>query len=212
MKNMSIVDIFLKHSHIDEITSMKKILYINTLGSNLVFIKKLESWIEKQDFSLSFSEFAEQFPTLLVNIFQEHMFDEIWTIHGPWPFTRMRIVSLAINSIKFSYPQIALRSISFEKLFSQKNIIPILDANNREYWTYQNWEEKFFEKNSLPHGDYCWFLTPSSIGVIDICRPSTFIEYSDSWDFIENIFSHEPSIPYIQPTYIKPPHITNARK
>lgn len=195
---------------------MTKKLYINPLGEEIIFIsfEKENNFTEK--ISIPFLEFAENFPKILTEKFLKNSYEEIWLIAWPWPFTKMRIISLTINALKISFSKLQLKYIHFFELFSLRKTKPILEANNKEFLsTDDNGEEKFFQKNSLPERNYEWILNWQLTNFDNIvdknCQSSTFVYFYENPDEIIKIFSKKEYSDFIQPIYIKPPHITYGK-
>ncbi len=214
---MSKFDIYSKHFLIDETTNMKKILYINALPDDFVFISFLWDTVITENISLPFLEFAENFPKILSKKFLENSYEEIWFFSWPGPFTKMRIISLTINTIKFSYPNIIIRSCHFFEYFKNSPKTPLLEANAKEFlYLWQNNEEVFCEKNNLPIWEYTWIIDTTSTN-FDKFRQ--FIQWTSTYEAfvnnpveIEKFFKKISPTNLAQPIYIKPPHITYANK
>lgn len=125
----------------------------------------------------------------------------------------MRIITLAINALKFSHTNIVIKSRHFFDFFQNTNIIPLIEANTNEFLFYKN-GEYFVKKTELPAGKYTGFFHETSTN-FDKCRQtSTNVEYSiyvdnpvDIRHFFENISPND----FSEPFYIKPPHITHAK-
>lgn len=76
-------------------------------------------------------------------------------INGPGTFTKMRVIILSINALKISFPNIILKSAHFFDSFHNNNTQPLIEVNTKEFLTNnQQNEEIFYEKNSLPDGNY----------------------------------------------------------
>lgn len=118
----------------------------------------------------------------------------------------MRIITLTINSIKFSSPNIILKSTSFFNICRNiENQIPILEANTTEFLIKnEHGEEIFIKKSSLPEGKYVGYIDKKSTNIDNF---STFI---NNFNDIQKVFESITEQSYIQPIYIKPPHITTT--
>jgi hypothetical protein len=81
---------------------------------------------------------ASTFPKMLVTIVDEYKTSDIWCVTGPGPFTLMRVVTLAINTITYTR-DITVKSCHFFDLISPSNQ-PIIEANPREYLIKQGLE------------------------------------------------------------------------
>lgn len=183
---------------------MKNILYINPIFDGIEIITFVDNFAKYQALEIPFLEFSENFPKEIIKIFQENNFDEIWAIHGPWPFTQMRIVSLTLNSIKFASPKIILKSTSyFDICRSSVDILSILDANTNEFLVKKpDGEEIFVKKSEIGEEKYHGFIGKNSIS------PANFDKFMSNFDTISTIFDNISPQNAISPLYIKPPHIT----
>lgn len=219
MSKLSKLDIYSKHFLIDEPISMNNILYINALPDEIVFLWIADNISFSEKVTIPFLQFAEIFPKILIKIVQEKHINSIWVICWPWSFTKMRIVSLAMNSILFSFPYISVRSCSFFEVIPEP-YIPILYANLKEYLIFDRntWQEFFQQKDWLKNGFYQWYL--SNFDINSTLSPTStnwwdyivFRPYIDDWEQIFKIFSKKSPQKYISPLYIKPPHITYAKQ
>ena len=99
--------------------------------------------------SFPFFHFAEEFPKFLTNLFSEYNFHEIWLINGPGTFTAMRIISLTINSLKFSNPNLIIKSRHLFDIIDKK-YTPIISANNNEVLIRENMTDTFYNITSIP--------------------------------------------------------------
>lgn len=179
----------------------KNILYINPIGpdiqwgiihNNACIVYKTEIM---QDVSVDF-------PHLLHTIYQEYSFDEIWCIHGPWAFTRIRIISLTINAFWYIHHDIILREAHIFDIIP-KEYIPILEINSRECLIQNNLGIHNTSIASLTKGNYCGYLysIPENPDI-------TYTPLLFSLNDIQNIFHKVPPVPLITPIYFKNPHIT----
>lgn len=214
---------------------MKKILYINPLGENIRFISSLSDGVFTENISLPFLEFAENFPKILTENFLKNFYNEIWLIAWPWAFTKMRIVTLAVNAIKFSHPNLIIKTAHFFDFFKNfSNLTPILEANNNEFiYLSTNGEETFCLKKDLPEGNYIGLFDTTSTNFdklrqyfgelrqistenVDIStkidNSSTYTDFYEDFSEINKFFEHISETPYSEPIYIKPPHITYGKK
>ena len=205
---MSKFDIYSNPSLTVEITSMQPhILYINPLDEDIIFLTNINNIINSKTIQIPFLEFAENFPKILAKFVEENNIWEIWVINGPGTFTKMRVIILSINALKISFPNIILKSAHFFDLFHNNNTQPLIEVNTKEFLTNnQQNEEIFYEKNSLPDGNYQWYSTSQ------LQQTSTFEKFVDQWTELEKIFISKNSENFLTPLYIKPPHITHAKK
>lgn len=152
-------------------------------------------------------EFAENFPKILSKFVEEKNIREIWIINGPGTFTKMRVIILTINTIKISFPEIIVKSVHFFDFFKDLPEKPLIEINSKEFLTNDDQNgEIFYDKNSLPDSDYIGYSTT------ELRQTSTFKNFVDQWNKIEKIFESKKSENFLTPNYIKPPHITHAKK
>ena len=152
-------------------------------------------------------EFAENFPKILSKFVEEKNIREIWVINGPGTFTKMRVIILTINTIKISFPETILKSVHFFDFFKDLPEKPLIEINAKEFLTNNDQNgEIFYDKNSLPDSDYIGYSTTK------LRQTSTFKNFVDQWNEIEKIFKSKKSEKFLTPNYIKPPHITHAKK
>lgn len=186
---------------------MKNILYINPIFDGIEIITFVDNFANYQVLELPFLEFAEKFPKEIISIFQKNHFDEIWCISGPWAFTQMRIISLTLNAIKFSSPNIILKSTSyFDICRSSVEVLSILEANANEFLIRKpNGEEIFIKKSEIGEEKYHGFIGKNSI------FPANFDKFMSKFDNVRHIFDIISPVDFITPLYLKPPHITWAK-
>lgn len=202
---MSKFDIFSKPSPIDEITNMSHtIFFINPIGKQISLHISHYGHYEHRTLDIPFWQFAEKFPTMLGTLFRKYSPQEIWLIAGPGPFTQMRIITLALNALKYSFPEIIFRSAHFFDILPlDAETRGILEANNREYLITWPKGEHFISKDALPPGKYighisAWFHQTES----------QYIPYTEDFPAIVSYFQKTEIIPRFSPLYIKPAHIT----
>jgi tRNA A37 threonylcarbamoyladenosine modification protein TsaB len=147
----------------------------------------------------------ESFPEILVVLTQEFRVDHIWVITGPGSFTRLRIITLAVNSIKYAFPKIRLYGWGFfdlaRTIWAKEPYI--ITANRYEFLVYENWQASFIKKEHLPEGTYFWYGEKT-----DFTGSHISIEYSYTWAEIIRLFSKSIDTERLSPIYIKEPHIT----
>lgn len=152
-------------------------------------------------------KFAENFPKILSKFVEEKNIREIWVINGPGTFTKMRVIILTINTIKISFPEIIVKSVHFFDFFKDLPEKPLIEINAKEFLTNDDQNgEIFYDKNSLPDSHYIGYSTT------ELRQTSTFKIFVDQWNEIEKIFKSKKSENFLTPIYIKPPHITHAKK
>ncbi len=179
---------------------MNTILYINPLWREISFFifQNKNTIIEKLDKNL---DTAITFPKKLVDLVDLYNIKEIWCIVGPGPFTLMRIITLGINSLKYTN-NITLKSCNFFDLIS-KNNTGIIESNSKEFIIKNDDIITIIDKNILPKWTYEG-ITFEKFSTEEI----KYIQYNDERKNIENIFSLKLSEIQISPVYFKPPHIT----
>ncbi len=179
---------------------MNNILYINPLLNEISFLifQNENTIIEKIDKNLNTST---AFPKKLVDLVDLYDIEEVWCVVGPWPFTLMRIITLAVNSLRYT-KNITLKSCNFFDLIEWNNI-GIIEANTKEYIIKKDDTISTIEKD--------WLLRWIYTGIISekfSTEEIKYIQYEDDKKNIENIFSHILPEIRISPVYFKPPHIT----
>lgn len=182
----------------------KNILYINPIFNGIETITYSNGVIKYEVLKIPFLQFAENFPHIITEKFFENHTHEIWVVNGPWPFTQMRIVTLSINSIKFSLPKVILKSTNyFDICRPTVEQMSIIQANANEVLVKKpNSPEFFLKKWDVNPGNYCWFLAENT----EIEQP--FTSFVSNFDNISTIFDTISPQENISPLYIKPPHIT----
>lgn len=179
---------------------MHNILYINPLLEEITFyvFKNEEIFIENLAININT---AATFPKKIVDLVDLYNIQEIWCITGPGPFTLMRIITLAINSLKYT-KNIILKSCNFFDIVNHE-YIPIIEANSKEYIIKRNNEINIVEKESLEKWKYIGIISEkiSTEGI-------KYIQYEEDINFIKNFFSKKLWEIRIYPIYFKPPHIT----
>ncbi len=183
--------------------SFMPILYINPLGKALCLKVFSPEWrILHEEMVVKNNDEFSFFPELLTKLTEEYVISEIWCVIWPWPFTLMRIITLAVNSVAY-VKNIPLKSCHFFDLILSWDI-PIIEANTREFlirWATGNTEQ--IEKSKLPPWRYEWIF-----GEIDFTDGKTFIEYKENLNIVWKVFTNKSSETRITPLYYKPPHIT----
>ncbi len=179
---------------------MKTILYINPLLEEINFlIFQWENTIKKT-LPKNFNT-ASTFPKMLVDLVDLYSIDTIFCVTGPWPFTLMRVVTLAINAITYTRT-IRIKSCHFFDLIRNGNI-PIIEANTKEYLIKIGVDIINIEKELLKKWTYEWIISSN---------PSTenikYIQYCDNASNLLQVFLEKIYETKIVPIYFKPPHIT----
>ncbi len=184
--------------------TVSKILFINPISTDIVIYVMEESFCQEEITLPKWDDFST-FPSKLVDLVDLHKIEEVWCICGPWAFTRMRIVTLTLNTLKLSR-WIGLKGCHFFDLIGRG--IPILKANDREYIT-RIWNEdpSLILKEEIPEGEYMGYGEKN-----DFTDTKVFIQYSEDFTFIYTLFQGLPLSPTLSPIYLKDPHITWSKK
>lgn len=157
-----------------------------------------------EQYSLSkHGDIAEDFPLFLNNIVWHHTIDEIWCIHGPGPFTLMRIITLSVNTLAF-VKNIPLKSCHFFDIIQWD---AILEINREEYLIRKDWKIHEISQNTLEPWEYHGYVARK-----DFTENQRYIEYIEDLDYISAVFWMIEPTHRISPTYFKPPHITWSKK
>ncbi len=180
------------------------ILFVNPISPNIsIFI--LEGALCKKEMIIAQWDDFTSFPGKIVELIKLHSIEEIWCICGPWAFTRMRIVTLTLNTLKLSQ-WIRLKGCHFFELIDRE--IPILKANDKEYIT-RVWhgDPTLIPKEEIPPGNYRGYGEKN-----DFTDTKVFIQYKEGFLFIETLFQKLPLSSELSPIYLKDPHITWSKK
>lgn len=179
------------------------ILYINPLWSS-ISIHVLENNQEIYKELIPRNTDFDRFPDTIIEIIEKYHPNTLWTIVWPWPFTRMRIVTLCISSICRVYWIVGKECHFFDLI---QNNTPILMANNEEYITKENTRIVIVNKRDLKTGRYEWYGHEN-----DFTDGKVYIEYKENWEELHSIFDHCPEVQIFSPIYLKEPHITCSKK
>lgn len=179
-------------------------LLINPISEN-IRLTLVESGKVVEDITIPKWKDFDMFPETLVEMVDRHDIDTIWCICGPAAFTRIRIVTLAINSLAL-VRNISLKWCHFFDIIDSTH--PILKANDREY-IIDVWhgETKLVEVGDIPPGNYTGYGEKN-----DFTDDKVFIEYSYNLDSIERMFSEKEPVERLNPIYLKDAHITWSKK
>lgn len=181
------------------------ILYINPL-IDPVTITLL--WTENEkSFSVPSHELEFWFPSTLISCYTRFSPWEIWCIVWPGTFTRLRIITLAINTLKLLHPKIILREANIFDIIHDGVHTPILEANRSEYMIRQDGNDICIQKDMLSPGKYIGIAEKK-----DFTDIQTYIKYEYNSKHITSIFTHIPPQKRLSPIYIKKPHITCQEK
>ena len=180
------------------------ILYINPIGENIILLVIENSQII-WNFTIEKGDDFSQFPEKVIDIMNAFTIDMIWCICWPWAFTRMRIVTLTLNTLTLT-KKIPLKWCHFFDIIDSEN--PILKANGTEY-IVRVWhgEHRLILKENLANGIYTGYGDQN-----DFTEGKVFIQYREDIAHIEKIFVDIPPVDTLNPIYLKDPHITWSKK
>lgn len=184
---------------------MSNILYINPIWKDIVTMVIAWSCVIHNESLIKDLSLSDSFPLFLVTTLEKYSIWEVWCISGPWAFTLLRIITLAINAAAYT-KNINLKSCHFFDLIIPK-YIPIIEANPREYLIFQEKKEVIYKRGELPKWIYQWFAPK-----IELTDSIKYREYKEDIRVINQVFLNIPHKERIAPIYIKPPHITCPKK
>lgn len=183
------------------------ILFINPLSEDIhFFVIDIGEVVELRHTSTTpKGKDYDDFPEHIHDLINRHNIDTIWCVTWPWAFTRMRIVTLTLNTIAL-VKNIALKGCHFFEIIEENH--PILIANNREYIILEENTPVLKEKNTLDQSlTYTWYADKN-----DFTDEKKFIEYSEDIPFIVGVFEAKEKQNRLSPIYLKEPHITWSKK
>lgn len=180
------------------------ILFINPISENITLFV-IENGEVRQTSTIPKWKDYDRFPEEVNDTINRHNIDMIWCVTWPWAFTRMRIVTLTLNTVSL-VRKIPLKGCHFFEIINHPN--PILIANNREYIVLKEDNPILVEKSELKWEEsYSWYGNKN-----DFTDGKKFIEYSEDIPYISNIFNSLSSVSQLSPIYLKEPHITWSKK
>ncbi len=147
----------------------------------------------------------EVFPELLIGWIEKYQITKTLCITWPWAFTRLRILTLALNTVRLTHPEISVRGIWFFEYAQLLEIKApyILEANKSEYLVSNKSTLEFVKKHELPSGTYFGFWQES-----DFTERGISVEYSSNGKQVQKVFDSIQEWCMLSPLYIKEPHIT----
>lgn len=179
-------------------------LFINPLQSDIT-LSLLESDMLIKKISIPYGDDFLLFPKAISDITESENIEEIWCICGPGPFTRMRIVTLALNTFWLS-KNIKLKWCHFFDLID--TWIPILEINKTECLIQDiTWNSILINKNDIPQWSYIGYISKN-----DFTDTKVFIEYKEDYEKISTLFWEIEEQKWLSPIYYKNPHITCSKK
>jgi hypothetical protein len=147
----------------------------------------------------------DEFPDAIVDTIDRHDIDTIWCITGPWAFTRMRIVTLTLNTLKLAR-DITLKWCHFFDIIDTPS--PILRANDREYIMKESDTSTYLvSKFDIPAGTYTGYGDRN-----DFTEEKKLIQYTYTTAHVMRVFMWIEASSSLLPIYLKDPHITWSRQ
>jgi hypothetical protein len=183
-------------------TSM--ILFINPIPEN-INLTLFKSWNIRDTITIIKGDDFSTFPEKVVELVDLYSIDEIWCICGPGAFTRMRIVTLTLNTLSLT-KSIKLKSCHFFDIIDDSSF-PTIKANDREYIIKVDHTIKLCEKTHIPPWEYIWYGDQN-----DFTEDKVLIQYSEKYDYISQVFEKIVPSSGLVPIYLKDPHITWSKK
>ena len=181
-----------------------KTLFINPISLD-ISLAILDKWVFQKGFTIPKGDDFSSFPDMLVDIVTRENIWEIWCICGPWAFTRMRIVTLACNTLRLTR-WISLKWCHFFNIIDSD--YPILRANDREYIIRgEDGDPIFIEKDLLPSATYVGYGEEN-----DFTDTKILIQYTHEYLSIREKFEQIQEVYSLSPIYLKNPHITWSKK
>ena len=104
-------------------------LFINPISENITLFV-IENGEVRHTSTIPKVKDYDAFPEEVNTLILRHNIDTIWCVVGPGAFTRMRIVTLTLNTFSM-VKKITLKGCHFFEIINHPN--PILIANNHEY-------------------------------------------------------------------------------
>lgn len=183
------------------------LLFIHPLISPALFI--ISEWgkiLHKEVHDIRGKEF-ETFPEILHGLVKKYFIAKIAVVNGPWPFTALRIVTLALNTLSL-VKHIPLIPVHFFELWVlQKKPLPYcLKANRGEYLIRSSDMEMLTALHSMK-GSY-WGMGDMN----DSPENGILIDNTIDMQTILPILEKREWTSMIAPLYIKDPKITPPRK
>lgn len=180
------------------------VLFINPISENILLFV-IDHGEVRQTSTIPKGKDYDAFPEEVDRMIHRHNIDTIWCIVWPWSFTRMRIVTLTLNTFALT-ENIKLKGCHFFEIINHQN--PILIANNREYIVLEDDRPTLKEKEQLKVGkEYVGYGQKN-----DFTDGKNFIEYTLDIPYITRIFESRPIETRLSPIYLKEPHITWSKK
>lgn len=191
-------------------------LFIQPIGKQIdVYIERTEGWdLSHFSFETLGNEFELFLDSLLLGLTDNQItwddISKIGIVSGPGSFTAMRVITLTLNTLAFSFPQISLVPFHFFEILALSDLKGpyCIKANRWQYCSRKSIEDSdvLFDIADMPAGQYYWQGDEN-----DFEDKNVSIEYTLR---IENIFAHIHKTEWvkrIEPLYIKKPNITTPK-
>ena len=182
-------------------------LFINPVSENIeIFL--LDGTEIVTQLSLPRWDDFRSFPETIISLIDTYPIWEIWCVVWPGAFTRMRIVTLTLSSLRLSRG-ITLKSCHFFDTIERWT--RVLKANDREYIIQTPWSSPqmvdMSDMSKLAKWDMIGYGEKN-----DFTEGQNFIEYSYDIPFLISLFEGKETEEKLIPIYLKDPHITWSKK
>lgn len=184
------------------------ILFINPISENIrifhvgdISLRLLSEIPKNHDY--------DAFPEEIVRHVEQNVevgeIHQIWCIYGPGSFTRMRIVTLALNTLSLS-KNVVLKGCHFFELIDSQ-YTPLLEINACEYLTRTEWIIPWETLLQISWQTYSGYISKNNF-----TENINFIEYLEEYEKIREVFKKKTYTKRLIPIYLKEPHITWSKK
>lgn len=179
-------------------------LFINPLQKNITL--SLIEWSDlKKQIVIPYGDDFQSFPKSLITLIESENIEELWCICGPGAFTRMRIVTLTLNTLHLS-KNLKIKWCHFFDIID--NNTPIIEINTTEYLIRDAlWSPTLIPQDKIPPWSYSGYLSKN-----DFTDDKVFIEYKEDYQKISTYFRKIKEQQWLSPIYYKNPHITCSKK
>lgn len=191
-------------------------LFIQPIGKQIdVYIEPTPGWILSHfSFETLGNEFELFLDSLLIGLKNNNIswddISKIGIVSGPGSFTAMRVITLTLNTLAFTFPHITLVPFHFFEVLALSGLHgPYCIKANRWQYCCRNIigdSDILHDIIDVPSGHYYWHGDEN-----DFEDRRVSIEYTLR---IENIFAHMNESEWkkrIDPLYIKKPNITTPK-
>lgn len=188
---------------------MSSILFINPLTKNIEY-----SIFDTQKNTVEVGEVvwydvSISLPQKISELSKKYTLSEIWCIEWPWAFTKMRITTLTLNTLRYTYKNSIFKWCHFFEILRHisPDKTPIIQANKNEFLVWGTEKNIFYPKENLPAGKYIWYIWEN-----DIPKNISYTPYTDNSHQLFYFFGSLSPKKWLSPIYIKTPHITCPKK